>query len=145
MAARLGVETNVPGMTHLWNVSQRVGGRVDCPNLPTDVELVKVLLSKALTNPKFSSAKSKVPSPPLIVNNQFDSVAGYWIFRIQDHSGHPIIDGVVSPARGISYSPTDAWVIGIINFDVFQVDKEFWRNLPQNPTISQQLRTELSR
>lgn len=145
MAHRLAIQSNVPGFGHIWNVSQRVGGRDSCPNLPTDVELVKVLIKKALESPVILPAARRVPAPPLTVNSQFDAVVGYWIFRFQDHDGHPIIDGVASPARSLTYAPGVAWVIAFINFHAFKADKDFWNNLPQNKTLSQTLRSELSR
>ena len=145
MAHRLAIRSGVPGFGHIWNVTQRVGGRDSCPNMATDVELVKVLIKKAFEHPKIAPVVRRVPNPPLIVNGQFDAVVGYWIFRFQDHDGHPIIDGVVSPARNLSYAPGVAWVIAFINFHVFQTDQNFWNNLPQNPTLSAALRAELSK
>jgi hypothetical protein len=144
MAGRLGIKTSIPGLTHLWNVSQQVGGRRACPNLSTDVELVKVLVTQALKSSTVKPAFAKVSLPPLVVNSQFDAVVGYWIFRLQDHDGHPIIDGIVSPARGVTYAPGTPWVIGLINARAFDADEDFWRNLPQNPSLSPQLRSELS-
>jgi hypothetical protein len=145
MAARLGMNTGIPGMTHIWNVSQQVGGRHSCPNLPTDVELVKVLIKQALSHPRVVPLAAKASNPPLDVNGRFDAVVGYWIYRWQDHTGHPIIDGIVSPAHGVNYTPGTPWVIAHINRFAFDADKDFWANLPQNPSISPQLRTELTR
>jgi hypothetical protein len=109
------------------------------------VELVKVLLKQALKDPSLAAVVTRVPNPQITVNQQFDAVVGYWIFRFQDHDGHPVIDGVASHARGIQYQPTSAWVIGLINVKAFKADPKFWRELPQNQTLSQQLRNELSK
>lgn len=145
MAQRLAIQSGIKGFGHIWNVSQKVGGRTGCPNISTDVELVKALVKKALDSPDISASARRISNPPLIVNGQFDAVVGYWIFRFQDHDGHPIIDGVVSPARNISYAPGVPWVIAFLNYQAFKVDKDYWADLPRNPTLSPALRAELSR
>src|SRR5262245_35975766 len=121
MAERLAIQ-GLPGMTHFWNVSQRVGGRQDCPNRPTDVELVKVLMKKALEDPTIAGVVARTPSPQIVVNQQWDATIGYWIFRFQDHDGHPVIDGVASHAKRLVYQPGSAWVIGLINIRANKVD-----------------------
>jgi hypothetical protein len=144
MASRLSLKI-APGFDHIWNVNGRVGGRSDCPNHPTDVELVKVLIKQALRAPLLAGPAAKVPTPVITVNGVFDAVVGYWIFRFQDHDGHPDIDGVVSPSKGISYSsaPGALWVIDLINKLARDADKDFWENLPNSPSISGALRHEL--
>lgn len=145
MANRLAIQSHVKGFGHIWNVSQRVGGRDNCPNTSTDVELVKVLIKKAFDHPLIAPVARRVSTPPLTVNSQFDAVVGYWIFRFQDHNGHPTIDGVVSPARSLSYAPNTPWVIAYINYHAFLADEDYWNGLPQNPALSGALRSELSR
>jgi hypothetical protein len=145
MAFRLDGDTGIPGMDHIWNVSQQVGGLTTCPNLPTDVELVKVLLKQTFRHPDVVARSSKVFKPPLVVNGEFDAIVGYWIFRFQTHTGHPIIDGIVSPAHGFAYTQGSPWVIARINHFAFLVDNDFWENLDQNFSISPQLRDELTR
>src|SRR5215470_7274036 len=80
MASRLNLARPDSGLTHIWNVSQRVGGTFSCTNLPTDVELVKVLIKKALEGSGLSDIAKRVP-PAIVVNSSFEAIVGYWIFR----------------------------------------------------------------
>ena len=134
--------TGDAAMPFIWNVSKRVGGRAGCENLPTDVELVKVLVSLALsTEESFTRI-----GPRIALNGTFDAVVGYWIFRCEDRTkGNSLVDGIVSPARkGLHYGPGSNWVIAVLNSRAKTLDRAAWEGLATNPRLSAELRRELS-
>jgi hypothetical protein len=143
MAARLPL-VGAP-LPFIWNVSARVGPGVDNPNLPTDVELMKVLLAIALTQPSVARFGLKGTSIPVTRGGTFDTVLGFWIFRFQQLGKHPGGDGIASPAHGAFFAPNSPWVIFSFNDFARQADRELWERLPSNNTLSPQLRAELSR
>jgi hypothetical protein len=75
----------------------------------------------------------------------FDTVLGFWIFRLQQLGKHTGGDGIASPARGANFAPNSPWVIVSFNDFARQADRELWERLPSNNTLSPQLRAELSR
>lgn len=81
MAARL--KLNGGPLPFIWNISARVGPGSDNPNLPTDVELLKVLLVMALNDPAIARFGLKGNSIRPERGGTFDTVLGFWIFRFQ--------------------------------------------------------------
>ena len=67
MAARLPLKGGP--LPFIWNVSARVGPGEDNPNLSTDVELVKVLLAIALTQPWIARFGLKGNSIPVTLRS----------------------------------------------------------------------------
>src|ERR1044071_4400004 len=97
------VKLNPPqaGMEEYLNVNEKVGGDPDCANNPSDVQAVQRLIALILRGTQ--GVKLGVPSP----TGTFDAATGYHIFFVQHFSQKrrpgTIVDGCVSPARGISY------------------------------------------
>jgi hypothetical protein len=114
------------GMEEYLNVGAKVGGDPDCPNNPSDVEAVQRLIALILRGT--SGVKLGVPSP----SRQFDAVTGYHIFNIQHFvkKKRPgtIVDGCVSPARGVSYG---GGVYCILNSNAMARanDKDAWQSI----------------
>lgn len=132
-------------MPFIWNVSTRVGPTVDCPNRPTDVELVKVFTDVIAKGP-FHALRNEARRPPLVVNGTFDAVLGFWIFNTQFSSRFStLVDGIVSPAKGVFYGPKTAWVIVKFNHTMFVEDKNRWLKLNTDTRLSAELRRELSK
>ena len=108
-----------------WNVSHHVGIGQMCPNRPTDVELVKLLMVKSPRRPEYA----------------------VWVQRAGPIKlgGNRTIDGKVSPAprHKILYSPTAAYTIVLLNVSAREADEKWWNTLATNPTVSKPLRDEL--
>jgi hypothetical protein len=89
------------GMDQYLNVATKVGADSDCVNEASDVRAVQSLIALILRGTK--GVKLGVPAP----SGEFDAVTGFHIFNIQNFvkKKRPgtIVDGCVSPARGISY------------------------------------------
>lgn len=143
MAARL--KLNGGPLPFIWNISARVGPGSDNPNLPTDVELLKVLLVMALNDPAIARFGLKGNSIRPERGGTFDTVLGFWIFRFQQLGKHPGGDGIASPARGAFFAPNSPWVIFSFNDLARRPDRELWEKLPNNTSLSPALRAELSR
>ena len=143
MAARLKLSSGK--LPFIWNVSAKVGPGSENPNNPTDVELMKILLVMALELPSVVRFGLKGRSLQPQRDSQFDPILGFWIYRFQQLGKHPGGDGIASPARGVSFAPGTPWVIFSFNEFARQADEELWQKLPQNSTLSPQLRAELSR
>jgi hypothetical protein len=89
------------GMEEYLNVGGKVGGDPDCTNNPSDVQAVQRLIALILRDTQ--GTKLGVPAP----SGKFDAITGYHIFFVQHFAQKrrpgAIVDGCVSPARGISY------------------------------------------
>lgn len=99
------------GMSTIVNVLQRVGPQE--PNDVADVRVVQRLIAMAGRG----SSVSRIGLPA--VTGSFDAATGFWIYHLQNvqRRSHPqqIVDGIVSPARGSTYSGNDYWVIVMLN------------------------------
>ena len=143
MAYKFMLKQPFEGMNFLWNVSDKVGCKTECPNRATDVELVKFLARETIKGPfhRFSAA---CRNPPLTMNGSFDAVLGFWIYAYEDYPG-ATSDGIVSPARGSTYAPGEMWLISYLNARVHKLSPDLSAGLDQNQQISQALRTELQK
>ncbi len=143
MAYKFMLKQPFEGMTFLWNVSDKVGCKTECPNRATDVELVKFLVRESLKSP-FHRLSASCKTPAIMMNGSFDAVLGFWIYAYEDFPG-ATSDGIVSPARGASYSAGELWLITYLNGTVHKTAPDLWAGLDKNQQISQALRTELQK
>lgn len=142
MASRLNLSHPFEGMSFIYNVSAPVGWIPNkCKNNPDDVQLVQFLLLENLKRmANFAGGVWDFPFP----NGTMDSVTGFWIFIQQKSSGgNLMIDGVISPATGVSFGAHE-WTIVDINSDYLRYygDAAF-ENIPNNPQLSASLRRSL--
>jgi hypothetical protein len=130
------------GLSFIYNVSSKVGPLQSDPNQPDDVMLVQYLLKKVLQG-------QQMPATPGVAfptaTGRFDTATGFWIYRVQSSFRNfgNVIDGVVSPARGLFYGPSTAWTIAILNFKFKGYFPREFDNLPNNPELSPSLRASL--
>jgi hypothetical protein len=92
------------------NVEERVGPRQ--VNLRDDVRIVQELLRMAYKNDP--AATYGLPQ----VTGRFDAVTGFWIFEFQRGNltgRNQIIDGIISPAKGVAFAPGGIWTIVALN------------------------------
>jgi|RhiMetdeSRZDD1v2_1073273.scaffolds.fasta_scaffold1006854_1 hypothetical protein len=147
MAYKLVFPAPQNGMPFIWNVSAHVGWGVEHPNRPTDVELVQFLLSELTKKGVVGrTANGAAKSPPIQVNGRFDPVIGFWIWFAQDSPSlkTETIDGIVSPAKGMSYGG-GKWLIAKLNFSYKQHFPNDWQNLNSDTRLSSALRADLSK
>jgi|SRR5579863_1404250 hypothetical protein len=144
MAHKLILQKPFQGMGFIWNVSAHVGCKASCPNRPTDVELVKFLFREYLKRQTFQRLKPTCSSPPITLNGSFDAILGFWIYSTEDWPG-ATSDGVISPARGMTYGPGGLWVISLLNGNLFKAAPDFWAGIGQNSELSPALRAELAK
>ena len=145
MAYKLNFPYPMDGMPFLWNVSQHVGCKSDNPNRPADVELVQFFLSELIkVRDLGSKANAGAFSPGFSVDGKFTSALGFWIFFSEcGGSGSATIDGIVSPAKGVSYG-TGAFAIAKLNYHYKKLFPMEWANLASDMRLSAALRAELS-
>lgn len=136
MAARLKLGPNSIGMPFLYNVSQKVGYKQ--PNLPDDVQLVQFLLKEAMKD-RPDLVPLGIPRP----TGKFDAVTGFYIYLWQHFAHRPVLDGVVSPARGMNYSKNGVWVIADLNATLFTHSRQTFETIPQNQELSGSLRKSI--
>jgi len=144
MAQRLAV-SGAGDLKFIFNVSKHVGPFDAQPNDKDDVQLVQFLLREGI---KASGVKVKpgidVPRP----TGQFDAQTGFWIYRIQDgmhdSSKSVVIDGIVSPAKGVFYTINSPWAIVFLNYTIKQKAPLVFSGIPTNPELSPTLRASLS-
>jgi hypothetical protein len=115
-------------MTRILNVDRRVGPKTDCPNDPGDVEAVQRLIAIAAGD---FAAQRGYPVPP--PNGRFDPATGFFIYHLQAKvsaggSNNSIVDGVVSPARGVIYGG-GVWTIVHFNGIAFAQSRAAWEEL----------------
>lgn len=130
------------GLSFIWNVSQHVGWKKTCPNRPTDVELCQFLLKELVEKGIIGSTvigSAKAPQ----VNGVFDSTLGFWIYLEQDTPG-ATADGVISPAKGISYG-ANVWLITWLNNQYRKAFPQSYETLHLDSRLSMGLRAELSK
>ena len=147
MAYKLMLNPQYHGMSFIWNVSEAVGDNATCPNRPSDVDLVKILIGETIRArpPAWVNASLRTP---LVVNGQMDATTAYWI-RVFNADHNPrlsqSLDGIVSHARGPSLSPRDTWAIVKLNWSAKQGAPTVWNDLPNHPQAKPALRAELQR
>jgi len=101
------------GLSSIVNVVTRVGPTE--PNDPSDVKVVQALIRM------HTSAFSKKVGVPQVTGN-YDAATGFYIYDTQyflkTKAGHHgvVVDGIVSPALGGSYSAGAPWTIVLLNF-----------------------------
>jgi len=100
------------GLSTIVNVLKRVG-----PNEANDAADVRVVQRLIQMAGKGGPVAAKVGLPA--VTGNFDAATGFWIYhvqRVQKHSHSlQIIDGIVSPAHGVSYASHTHWAIVLLN------------------------------
>lgn len=140
MAARLRLNPAQSGLSHIYNVTLHVGGTKSCSNLHDDVMLVQFFLRELV--PKFGSDRKVQELPAL--SGKFDGLTGFWIYHWQNSGeGSTEIDGVISPAKGLTYSSSKAWVIAQLNFSYKKVFPDRFDRIPDTPEFSPSLRASL--
>jgi urea transporter len=144
MASKLLLSRPAFDMNWIWNVSQNVGDDISCPNQPTDVELVKILIAETMRPgpPQWVHPSLRVP---FVLNGQMDITLAYWI-RVFTHSQRSLRStapaGIISPARGASsgsYNDTIFKLNGLL----IGVAPGVWANISSRLSASPQLRSEL--
>jgi hypothetical protein len=133
-------------MQFIWNVSEHVGDTTSCPNRPTDVNLVKILIHATLSwrRPPWINSALRMG---FRTDGRMDPITAYWIrFFNADHSRrlHQKRDGIISPARGAHFAPNDTWTIVKLNWASKQANATRWANLPSDPSCTAPLRNELT-
>lgn len=113
MSRILALNPPYNGLSTIVNVLKRVGpGEV---NDAADVRVVQRLIQMGAKGA--SAAVSSVGLPS--VTGMFDAVTGFWIYHCQrlQKGLHPlqVIDGIVSPAHGVSYATNARWTIVLLN------------------------------
>ena len=144
MASKLLLNRPVDGMTFIWNVSEHVGDNVSCPNQPTDVDLVKILLGETIRAgaPSWVNRSLRVAFQ---VNGQMDVSLAYWIRAFNDQQGSALSArqaGIISPARGASYGG-DYWTIFKLNVLLKRTAPNVWQDIPNHRSSNAALRSEL--
>lgn len=114
------------GMEEFLNVGAKVGVDPDCPNRQADVRAIQQLLSIIINGTP--GVKLGVPAP----TGEFDAITGFHIFNIQNFvkkkKPGTVVDGCVSPARGISYG---GGIYSILNLNAMahHKDKAQWARI----------------
>lgn len=144
MAAKLQFTRPVDGMNFIWNVSQHVGDNISCPNQPTDVDLVKILIGESIRVRQISWVNQALRIP-FQINGQMDMTIAYFIRAVNADERSPLSlkeSGIISPARGASYGG-NYWAIFKLNYVLKQNAPNVWQNLPSHQNVSSALRREL--
>jgi hypothetical protein len=78
------------------------------------------------------------------LTGKIDAVTSYWIYHLQNSAGSSgTVDGVVSPAKGITYSAVQAWTIAQLNFNFKKFFPDRFDRIPEEPRLSPTLRASL--
>ena len=89
------------GISEYLNVDAKVGSDANCPNRRDDVEAVQRFLSIVLTG------RQDLRFAPPVPTGAFDVNTAYYIYHLQHRVAvrdrGTIVDGCISPARGLSY------------------------------------------
>src|SRR5262245_62895726 len=123
-------------LDYIYNVSKPIGpGQF---NQPDDVRLLQFLLKEYETRPS-------APHTPLLplpsVSGNFDDLTAVRIYYLQVKmkklNPGSILDGIVSPARGLIYDlRTEAsWFIATLNYSLKDADSKRFDALRDNPLI----------
>ncbi len=144
MAYKKILNAPVQGMSFVWNVSRPVGDHVTSPNVPTDVDLVKLLIAEVIRirqpgwfNPALRQG--------FVINGQMDMNTAYWIRYFNgDHVRRLKRNeaGIIDPALGGTYGH-DTWTIVKLNWSLRQGNPTLWNDLPNHPQVNAALRAEL--
>lgn len=145
MAHKLVLRQPCSGMAYIWNISEHVGDNASCPNRPTDVNLVKILIVEAIRARQPAWLHPSLRNG-IRVNGEMDETTAYWI-RYFNSDHRPRLsqseEGIISPARGAFFSSNDAWTIVKLNYMVKQTPRPTWANLPHYPQALPALAAEL--
>jgi hypothetical protein len=151
VASRLDLSSpwrrNGTQMTYIYNVDGHVGPYRSNENFPDDVELVQFFLREYLKkDPSGRIAQNVFRTLPTL-SRQMDVVTAYWIIRWQDtHTDTYTVDGIVSPARGVTYGGLKIWQICSFNLLYKQIfGEEAFARIPINSELSLSLRKALQR
>jgi len=113
MSRTLTLNPPFQGLSTIVNVLKRVGPTEI--NDPSDVKVVQALIRM------HTSAFAKKVGVPQVTGN-FDAGTGFYIYDTQyflkTKAGHQsvVVDGVISPAMGASYSAGAPWTIVLLNY-----------------------------
>lgn len=125
MAYIMNLNPPVQGMNRMLNVAQKVGPHADCVNLPGDVEAVQRLM--AIVAQSYAGTHHfGLPQP----TGRLDPLLGFYIYELQyrrkmDTAPTTVVDGCISPARGIVYGG-GVWAIAELNFAAMSQDRAAW-------------------
>lgn len=115
------------GMNEFLAVSGKVGGDRDCPNKYSDVQAVQRLLALIVRG----TSGEDLGVPP--ATGRFDALTGFHIFNIQNwvrkSRQGTIVDGCVSPARGVSYGGGGIYSILHLNAMARANNRALWEKL----------------
>jgi hypothetical protein len=143
MASKLQLGPGSP-IPFIWNVSCHVGDSVSCPNQPTDVDLVKLLIVETIRGNSLSWVNSAL-RVPFQIDGRMDITLAYWIRALNDEMGarlSPRQSGILSPAQGLGYG-AGLWTIVKLNGLCREVAPGVWQDLPNHRSATAQLRREL--
>jgi hypothetical protein len=102
------------GLSAIVNVLQKVGPNET--NNTDDVRVVQELLQMCAKGA--DPVKASIGFPK--VTGHFDAATGFWVFHTQNKHRktrpNQIVDGVVSPAHGVTYAAGAAWTIVAFNY-----------------------------
>jgi hypothetical protein len=137
----------VGGVTldYIYNVSNPVGpGKF---NQPDDVHLVQFLLKEYET-------RAIVPGTALLplpaVSENFDDLTAVWVyylqFKMKKENPGSVLDGIVSPARGLVYNlrTEAAWFIAALNYSLKDADSNRFDALMDNPLIKSVIKEQIT-
>jgi hypothetical protein len=145
MAYKLVLPGSPDGLPFIWNISQHVGC-YQCPNLPTDVELVQFMLKGLVDAGQLGhEGVTGLRTPPLATGGSFNAVLGFWIFYLQTGGkSSATVDGIMSPAKGTSYGG-GVWAITKLNHVYKECFPAQWANLSADVRLSPPLRAQLQK
>ena len=132
-----------PELPFIYNVSQHVGpGKA---NLGDDCELIRFFLAEILKKP---GPDRRVNGPAPTMGRDFDLITGFWLFEYQflmHEKGQATIDGVASPAHGvtISYPTGKFWLIGALNYSYKHDYPDNFPKLHEDSRLSMTLRNSI--
>jgi hypothetical protein len=132
-------------MDYIFNVSNRVGPNQ--PNQRDDVLLVQFLLREYMTRPELTGS----PLFPLpTVSGDFDIPTALWIYYQQllgkKQNPTAILDGIVSPARGIFYNTKtgDSWYIANLNYSLKSSNSRRFDAMRDDPIIKPIIKRQIT-
>jgi len=132
-------------LDYIYNVSHPVGpGQF---NQPDDVRLLQFLLKEYETRPS-------APGTPLLplpsVSGNFDDLTAVWIYflqlRLKKENSGSILDGIVSPARGLFYNlrAQAGWFIAVLNYSLKDADSKRFDALRDQPLIKSVIKEQIT-
>ncbi len=146
MAYKLILPRPYQTLTHIWNVSDRVGDLAVCKNNPTDVDLVALLIGAYI----FKVVETKHMHPdcktPFLVNGKMDINIAYWI-RVVNRTHHNRRlkfddEGIISRAKRATYG-TGTWSIVGLNLAIKKHHPDLYERFPHHAQCPPALKQEL--